>query len=125
MDEHISAAIRYDPDLPAPFVVARGKGHLARKLLSLARAAGVPVRSDADLAERLLWIEPGQAIPPELFAPVAEVLSFVLRLDSSVQPDQSPGAEVDSSGSRSADSSGIDSSGIGSASIASPEQFPR
>ncbi|SIQ97040.1 flagellar biosynthesis protein [Alkalispirochaeta americana] len=83
MDEQVAAAIRYDSSLPAPFVVARGKGELARKMLSMARAAGVPVRSDADLAERLVWLTPGEAIPQELFFPVAEILSFVLRLDPS------------------------------------------
>lgn len=74
-------AVRYDPSLPAPFVVASGRGSLAEKLIGLAREAGVPVRNDQDLAERLIWLKPGEVIPEELYGPVAEVLLFLVDLD--------------------------------------------
>ncbi|TVR69767.1 MAG: flagellar biosynthesis protein FlhB [Spirochaetaceae bacterium] len=80
MDKRTATAIRYDPSLPAPFVVATGRGDLAVKLVDLARKAGVPIRNDRDLAERLLWLAPGDVIPEELYRPVAEVLLFLLDL---------------------------------------------
>jgi flagellar biosynthesis protein len=81
MGERYSVAIRYDTSMPAPFVVAAGRDHLAQRLLDIARKAGVPVHRDAELAERLLWLQPGEVIPEELYRPVAEVLTFVLDVD--------------------------------------------
>lgn len=79
-----STALRYDTSLPAPFVVASGRGDLARKLVEMAREAGVPVRSDRDLAERLVWLPVGKAIPEELYQPVAEILLFLLDLENGI-----------------------------------------
>jgi flagellar biosynthesis protein len=81
MADKLAAAVRYDDRLPAPFVTASGRNHTAEKLLGLAREYGVPVVDSADLAERLIELDPFTMIPEHLFAPVAEVLSFVLRLD--------------------------------------------
>ena len=85
MDKPAAAAIRYDDSLPAPFVVASGRGQAAERLLHLARRHGVPVSEVPELAERLVTLEPGTLIPESLFAPVAEVLSFVLTLDENVR----------------------------------------
>ena len=94
MAERYSAAIRYDTRMPAPFVVATGRDHLARRLLRIAREAGVPIHRDAELAQRLLWLQPGEVIPEELYRPVAEVLSFVLDVDRLVS-GRSGGAVTD------------------------------
>lgn len=81
MAEQLTAtALRYDERLPAPFVVAQGREHLARRMMDLARRAGVPVASDAELAERLLLLKPGDVIPDELYRPVAEIFLFLLEL---------------------------------------------
>ncbi len=81
MAETASVALRYDRSLPAPFVVASGRGDLAARIAGIAAEAGVPVRDDPDLAQRLVCLDPGAVIPEELFAPVAEILAFVLALD--------------------------------------------
>lgn len=78
MHKESAVALRYDTTLPAPFVVARERGARARALLSLARRYGVPVRSAPELEERLIELEPGNVIPQELFAPVAEIFAYVL-----------------------------------------------
>ncbi len=85
MDKPAAAAIRYDESLPAPFVLASGRGHAAERLLHLARRHGVPVTEVPELAERLVVLDPGTIIPESLFAPVAEVLSFVLTLDENIR----------------------------------------
>lgn len=80
MAEKVATALRYDTTVPAPFVLARGRNHLAERLINIAREAGIPVQYDSELAERLLWLEPGEVIPQELYQPVAEILSFMLEL---------------------------------------------
>lgn len=85
MDERRAAALRYDTSLPAPFLVARGRGAIADRLLTIARSEGIPVQHADDLAERLVALDPGTVIPEELFAPVAEVLAFVLKMDEHVR----------------------------------------
>lgn len=85
MDNPTAAAIRYDDSLPAPFVLASGRGDAARRLLEVARRHGVPVTEAPELAERLVTLDPGTVIPESLFVPVAEVLSFVLAMDENVR----------------------------------------
>lgn len=80
-----AAALRYDTRLPAPFVVASGRNAMADRLLRIAREAGVPVVDAPQLADRLVELDPGTAIPEELFLPVAQVLAFVLGVDQHVR----------------------------------------
>ena len=74
-----SVALRYEGDLPAPFVVAKGKENLAVKLVELAEQSGVPIVSADTLAEGLFYLEVGDFIPEPFYRAVAELLAFVLR----------------------------------------------
>jgi flagellar biosynthesis protein len=77
-----AAAIAYRPDRDgAPRVTAAGRGKVAEKILEVARAAGLPVREDAALAEVLSRLDPGAEIPPDTYRAVAEILAFLYRLD--------------------------------------------
>ena len=76
-----ATALRYDSAHPAPFVVARGVDELADRLQVLARHYSVPVVKRADLAERLVLLEPGRCIPESLYEPVAKVLIAFLQAD--------------------------------------------
>lgn len=58
-----------------------GAGHVADRILALAREAGVPVREDAALADALTRLQLDLAIPPELYAAVAEALVWAYSLD--------------------------------------------
>jgi len=64
-----------------PRVTATGRGALAEQLLAIAFAHGVPVRTDADLAEIVAAMEVESEIPVAAFAAVAEILSYVYRLN--------------------------------------------
>lgn len=75
-----AAALRYDSGT-TPRVVAVGRGELARRIVEEARAAGVPVRDDAALAEALAALELGTEVPEELWAAVAEALVWAYRMD--------------------------------------------
>ncbi|MBQ9766389.1 MAG: EscU/YscU/HrcU family type III secretion system export apparatus switch protein [Lachnospiraceae bacterium] len=74
-------ALSYDKGDKAPIVVASGAGYLADKIIDTAKEAKVPVHKDAKLAESLSDIEIGDAIPPELYNAVAEILLFVTDLE--------------------------------------------
>ncbi|EHM09575.1 uncharacterized protein, cytoplasmic domain of flagellar protein FhlB like protein [Thermanaerovibrio velox DSM 12556] len=77
-----AAALRYDEDRDAaPVLVASGRGHLAEKILELAREARVPIVEDAALVSALLALEVGDEIPPELYGAVAKVLAFVMEME--------------------------------------------
>ena len=77
-----AAALRYDKGSSAPpRVVAAGRGEVARRIVEEARAAGVPVRDDAALAEALSALELDTEVPEELWAAVAEALVWAYRMD--------------------------------------------
>lgn len=67
----------------APRIVASGRGYLAEKILEQAQEHGVPIQQNPEVAQLLAGLEIGQAVPPELYQVVAEVLAFVYGLDSS------------------------------------------
>jgi len=80
--ERRAAALRDDAGSDAaPRVVATGRGHVADRILAEARAAGVPVRDDAALAEALAGLDLGHRVPEELYRAVAEALAWAYRLD--------------------------------------------
>ena len=65
----------------APRVVAKGNGEVGRKLIEVAQAHGIPIEQNAGLAAALSGVELDDEIPVELYRAVAEVLSFVLRVN--------------------------------------------
>lgn len=78
-----AAALRYDAGADAaPRVVAAGKGLIAERIVAEARAAGVPVRDDAALAEALAALDLGAQVPEALYRAVAEALAWAYRLDA-------------------------------------------
>ena len=76
-----AVALFYDPNDNAPRVVASGRGKLAERIIEKAKEAQVPVHADDRLAETLSRLEIGDAIPPELYEAVAEILVFVDAMD--------------------------------------------
>ena len=74
-------ALEYDPDNEAPVVIASGKGALADRIIEKAKEAAVPVHRADKLAETLSRLDIGEAIPPELYEVVAEILVFVDAMD--------------------------------------------
>lgn len=74
-------ALEYNPDEEAPKVIATGKGQLAERIIEKAKEADVPIHRDDKLADTLSRLEIGDAIPPELYEVVAEILVFVDAMD--------------------------------------------
>jgi FlhB-like protein len=75
-------ALRYEAGRDAaPTVVASGEGHMADRIVAIARDAGVPVEENPDLAAALAQVAIGTAIPEALYPVVAELLVFIQRLN--------------------------------------------
>jgi flagellar biosynthesis protein len=66
----------------APTIVATGAGHIADRIIEIAREHGVAIREDPDLVQLLAKLDLGQAIPAELYGVIAEVFAFVYRLNT-------------------------------------------
>lgn len=79
---HYAVALEYRRDtMPAPRVVAKGRGVLAARIRAIAREHGVPIVENVPLAQALYKsVEVGAFIPSELFGAVAEVLAYLIRL---------------------------------------------
>ena len=76
-----AVAVTYDGETDQPRILASGKGALADRIVKEAGQAGVPVQKDTKLANTLSKLKIGEAIPPELYEVVAEVLVFVDQMD--------------------------------------------
>ncbi len=76
-----AVALEYNPQDIAPRILAIGRGHVAERIIETAQNEDIPVHKDAKLAKTLSKLEIGDAIPPELYEVVAEVLVFVDRLE--------------------------------------------
>ncbi len=78
---HYAVALRYEPGVGAPKVVAKGVDLLAAKIRERAAENRVPTVSDVTLARALYAaVEVDQEIPDYLFVAVARVLAFVMSL---------------------------------------------
>ena len=76
---HISVAILYDNTKDdAPRVIAKGEDYLAKKIKDVAKENNVPIVENKPLARALYaTVEIDEAIPPELYQAVAEILAVV------------------------------------------------
>jgi flagellar biosynthesis protein FlhB len=83
---HLAVALKFDRSMPAPKVVAKGAGHVAEKIKSLAQDHDVPVIEQKPLARALYkTVEIDQFIPADLYHAVAEMLAYVYRLKGLAQ----------------------------------------
>ena len=79
---HYAVALQYDEKLPAPRVVAMGRGLIAQKIREVAREHGVPLLEAPPLARALYRsTEIGDVIPAALYRAVAEVMAYVYQLN--------------------------------------------
>lgn len=65
----------------APSVVAKGFDALAEEIINLAKASGVLVHEDPELANTLAKLDVGEEIPKDLYIIIAELIAFAYLLD--------------------------------------------
>lgn len=73
-------ALEFRMEMDAPVVVAKGRSLLAAQIREIALWHGIPLVENPPLAHALYRaVEVGQAIPPKLYAVVAEILAAIWR----------------------------------------------
>ena len=68
-----AVALKYNKELPAPFIAASGKGRLADRILEIAEEEGIPIEERGELTEVLFTLEAGAFIPEELYEVIAQL----------------------------------------------------
>jgi len=82
---HYSVALQYERGMDAPVCVAKGVDAVALKIREIAAEHDIPIVENPPLARTLhASVEVDQAIPPEHYKAVAEVIGYVLRLRRAV-----------------------------------------
>lgn len=79
---HFAVALEWDDEaMDAPVVTAKGADLVAKRIREIARENNVPIMENPPLARTLYdKVELDQAIPPNLYAAVAQVIAFVYKL---------------------------------------------
>ncbi len=83
---HVAVALKYDQQMgSAPIVVAKGYDLVAQRIKSIAKEHDIPMVENVPLARALAkQIKVGQEIPDEFYQAVAEVLSYIYRLNGTL-----------------------------------------
>lgn len=77
-----AVALKYDQkENEAPEVIAKGNYEIAKQIINKAKENNIPIYEDKALIENLIDLDLGDEIPEELYQVVAEVLSFIYRLN--------------------------------------------
>ena len=80
---HFAVALAYDEKMPAPRVVAKGRGVIAQRIRDIAQEHGVPLLEAPPLARALYaHTEIDDIIPAALYRAVAEVMAYVYQLNA-------------------------------------------
>jgi flagellar biosynthetic protein FlhB len=79
---HFAVALEWDEvNMDAPVVIAKGADLVAKRIRELALEHKIPIMENPPLARTLYdRVELDQAIPPNLYAAVAQVIAFVYKL---------------------------------------------
>ncbi len=67
-------------------IIGAGRGEWAEKIIDLAFQYNIPVREDTDLTELLAQFELDTDVPTEAIMAVAEILSYVYKLNETAEP---------------------------------------
>jgi flagellar biosynthesis protein len=76
-----AVALTYETGASAPRIVAKGRGLIAQTIIERATQAGVYVHESPELVALLMQVELDEAIPPQLYIAVAELLAWLYRLE--------------------------------------------
>ncbi|HEX4036791.1 MAG TPA: EscU/YscU/HrcU family type III secretion system export apparatus switch protein [Acidobacteriaceae bacterium] len=83
---HYAVALRYEVNMAAPIMVAKGLDNLAAKIKQIAWDRDIPVMENKPLAQALYkGVEVGDPIPSALYHAVAEILVMVYKAQAEVR----------------------------------------
>lgn len=84
-----AVALKYDRVRdPAPRVVAKGKGTIAKHIIEVAKAHGIAVREDTTLVDILEKLDIDTVIPLEAYAAVAEILNYIYKANAKAKMER-------------------------------------
>jgi len=85
---HYAIALQYERGMEAPICVAKGVDAVALKIREVGSEHSVPIVENPPLARALhATVEIDEAIPPEHYKAVAEVIGYVMKLRRGVSRD--------------------------------------
>ena len=79
LSEQKAVALKYPKGAEAPFVVANGKGLLARRILEEAQNNDIKIEENTPLVEFLSEIQVGSLVPPQTWEILAQIFSVILK----------------------------------------------
>jgi flagellar biosynthesis protein len=85
-----SAVALYYDGKQAPRVTAKGTEAVAEEIIALARAHGVPLFENRELAGLLSTLELDESIPEVLYLCIAQIIAFVYTLKDRTPQDWQP-----------------------------------
>lgn len=81
-----AVALGYEPGMPAPKVLAQGRGAIAQAIVDKAEELGIPSRTEPALVEFLMSLDLHAWVPPQMYAAIAEVLAWAYEESQRVPP---------------------------------------
>jgi flagellar biosynthesis protein len=78
--EKKAVVLKYQENLPAPLIIAKGKGELAKKILQIAKKNGIEISEDEKLIDHLFLFEVGSFIPEELYEIIAKLFAYIYKV---------------------------------------------
>ncbi|MBP5603692.1 MAG: EscU/YscU/HrcU family type III secretion system export apparatus switch protein [Treponema sp.] len=79
LSEQKAVALKYPQGAEAPFVVANGKGLLARRIIEEAQNNDIKIEENTPLVEFLSEIQVGSLVPPQTWEILAQIFSVILK----------------------------------------------
>ena len=73
-----AVALKYPRGAQAPFVIAKGNGLLAKRILEEARSNDVKIEENTPLVEFLSEVQVGSLVPQEAWEILAQIFSVIL-----------------------------------------------
>lgn len=78
-----AVVLKYPQGAEAPFVIAKGKGLLARAILEEAKKNDVHIEENAPLVDFLSEVTVGSLVPPQTWEILAQIFSVILTEEES------------------------------------------
>lgn len=74
-----AVALKYPKGAEAPFVIANGKGLLAKRIIEEARINDIKIEENTPLVEFLSEVKVGSLVPPQTWEILAQIFSVILQ----------------------------------------------
>ena len=76
-----AVALKYPKGAEVPFITAKGKGELAKKILEVAKENDIHIEENEALVNLLSAEEVNAAVPEEAYSALAAIFAFVLQTE--------------------------------------------